>query len=108
LSTPCFDLSEKLWGELWTSLASLLRSYTAAHGLNVNRQAGIVHDEERVPVRQEEKWLQFARKGARVTWRREDGSRGALELTQTGRLRSNSGEDEMDFAVEAWARELMQ
>ena len=27
--------------ELWVSLASLLRSYTAAHGLNGNRQATV-------------------------------------------------------------------
>ena len=33
---------------------------------------------------------------------------GTLELTETGRLRSKSGEEEMDMAAETWARELMQ
>jgi hypothetical protein len=107
MSTPCFDLSEKLWGELWTSLASLLRSYSAAHGLNGNRHASVEHDEGMILARQGEKWLELERNGASVTWRREDGSRGKLELTETGRLRSHSGEEEMDLAAEAWSRELM-
>ena len=32
-------VAQHVLGELWVSLASLLRSYTAAHGLNGNRQA---------------------------------------------------------------------
>jgi hypothetical protein len=43
-----------------------------------------------------------------VTWKREDGSQGTLELTETGRLRSTTGEEEMDMAAEAWSRELMR
>ena len=38
---------ELLCMELWVSLASLLRSYTAAHGLNGNRQATVELGEER-------------------------------------------------------------
>ena len=37
---------DALWSELWISLASLLRSYTAAHGLHGNRQARVEADEE--------------------------------------------------------------
>jgi hypothetical protein len=108
LSTPCLDLSEKLWDELWVSLASLLRSYTAVHGLSGNRQAQIEQDEERILARHGEKWMELRRSGAIVTWKREDESRGALELTESGRLRSSTGEEEMDLAAEGWARELMQ
>jgi len=43
-----------------------------------------------------------------VTWKRESGSAGTLELTDTGRFRSSTGEEEMDMAAEGWARELMQ
>jgi len=107
-AAPSFHCLEELWGELWTSLASLLRSYTAAHGLSDNRQAAIEYDEDRILARHGEKWLELERTGATVTWKREDGSRGALELTETGRLRSNSGEEEMDLSAEKWARELMQ
>ena len=43
--------------ELWVSLASLLRSYTAAHGLNGNRQATVELGEEQIMVRHGETWL---------------------------------------------------
>ncbi len=108
MNTPCLDLSERLWGELWVSLASLLRSYCAVHGLNGNRHAAIEHDAKRILVRHQEKRLELERSGATITWARENGSRGMLKLTETGRLRSNSDEEEMDLAAEAWARELMQ
>ena len=94
--------------ELWVSLASLLRSYTAAHGLNGNRQATVELGEERITVRHGDRWLDLKREGASVTWRREDETNGVLELTEAGRLQSSEGEEEMDLAAEAWARELMQ
>jgi hypothetical protein len=31
-----------------------------------------------------------------------------MELTEAGRLRGDSGEEEMDLVAEAWAREFMQ
>jgi hypothetical protein len=99
---------EQLYVELWVSLASLLRSYTAAHGLNGDRQATVELGEQRITVRHGESWLDLRRGGPRVTWQREDGRSGELELTECGRLRSGVGEEEMDMAAEAWARELMQ
>ena len=93
--------------ELWVSLASLLRSYTAAHGLNGNRQATVELGEERITVRHGDAWLDLERRGSEITWRREDGRSGALELTEAGLLRSEDHEEEMDMAAEAWARELM-
>jgi hypothetical protein len=95
-------------GELWVSLASLLRSYTALHGLNRTEQATVDASDERILVRCGENWLELMRKGAKVSWRRADGQRGELELTEAGRLRSAEGEEEMDMAAEAWARELMR
>ena len=98
----------QLYVELWVSLASLLRSYTAAHGLNGNRQATVELGEERITVRHGNAWLNLDRSGSQVHWQREDGRTGALELTEAGRLRSGEGEEEeMDMAAEAWARELM-
>ena len=108
MSTPCLDLSEKLWGELWVSLASLLRSYTAVHGLSGNHQPVIEQNEERILAQHGEKWIELRRSSAIVIWKRENGNRGTLELTEPGRLRSSSGEEEMDLAAESWARELMQ
>ena len=96
-----------LYVELWVSLASLLRSYTAVHGLNGNRQATVELGETRIMVRRAEKWLELTRSEAQVAWRREDETSGELELTESGRLRSGAKEEEMDMAAEAWARELM-
>ena len=99
---------EELWAELWISLASLLRSYTALHGLSGNRQAAVEQDEEQIVVRHGGQRLQLTRQGATVTWKREDGSQGTLEWTEAGRLRGQAGEEEMDMAAEAWARDLMR
>jgi len=107
----------QLYIELWVSLASLLRSYTTAHGLNGNRQATIELGEEQILVRHGDDWLDLKRIGAEVHWQREDGRTGTLEFTDHGRLRevetTEAGsivadEEEMDMAAERWARELMQ
>ena len=105
---------EHLYTELWVSLASLLRSYTAAHGLNGNRQATVELGEEKITVRHAENRLVLDRRGAQIAWTRENGSTGTLELTHDGRLRvrspqpASTTEEELDMAAEAWARELMQ
>jgi hypothetical protein len=103
----------QLYVELWVSLASLLRSYTAAHGLNGNRQATVELGEERILVRHGDDWLDLNRSGAKVTWQREDGTQGKLEFTEHGRLseagahQNGTDEEEMDMAAERWARDLM-
>jgi hypothetical protein len=101
------QVDDRLYVELWVSLASLLRSYTAAHGLNGDRQATVELGEERITVRYAERWLDLKREGAAVAWSREDGRSGMLELTEAGRLQSSERDEEMDMAAEAWARELM-
>lgn len=98
----------QLYVELWVSLASLLRSYTAAHGLNQDRQATVELGEQRITVRHANKWLDLNRNGAEIAWQRENGQSGVLQLTDAGTMRSAQGEQEMDMAAEAWARELMQ
>ncbi|MDR3725772.1 MAG: transcriptional regulator [Terracidiphilus sp.] len=108
ISTPPVVSFQQLWSELWISLASLLRSYTAVHGLSSNRQATVELDEKRIMARSGTNWLELRREGSQVSWHREDGRSGDLELTEAGRLLGSSGEVEMDMAAEAWARELMQ
>ena len=107
-NTELIAHSSQVYAELWVSLASLLRSYTAAHGLNGNRQATVELGEEEITVRHGDAWLDLKRNGAQVVWTRDDGRSGMLELTEAGQLRSESGEEEMDMAAESWARELMQ
>ena len=68
--------------------------------------------EEIILVRHGDDWLKLSRTGARIDWRRADGSSGLLEFTEAGRLRPVSAEEapqeeEMDMMAEAWARELM-
>lgn len=99
---------EALAVELWVSLASLLRSYTAAHGLNRDRQATVELGENRITVRYAERWLDLERRGAQVGWQREDGTSGEFELTEAGTVRTGEDEREMDMAAEQWAREMMQ
>ena len=99
----------QLYVELWVSLASLLRSYTAAHGLNGDRQATVELGEERITVRHADRWLDLQRNEAQVNWQRENGTSGVLTLTEAGQLRTSEGQVvELDMAAEAWARELMQ
>jgi len=105
-SAPAHSL-EALWAELWTSLASLLRSYTAAHGLHAKREAAVELTEEKITVRHNEKWLRLDRNHAILTWTRENGTMGTLELTEAGTLRSGTHEEAMDLAAEQWARDLM-
>jgi hypothetical protein len=100
--------NDPLYAELWTSLAALLRSYTAVHGLHQGIEAEIEFDGHRIMARNGKRWLHLARRNKAVTWTRENGMSGVLELTDHGRLRSLEGEEDMDMAAEAWARELMQ
>jgi hypothetical protein len=110
---------EELWGELWVSIASLLRSYTAVHGLHEGIEAAIEFDPHRIMATNGKRWLHLERSNNAVTWMRENGTSGELELTDHGRLRARDPksqnrdmghpeEQEMDMAAEAWARELMQ
>jgi len=107
------DFGGEIYIELWVSLASLLRSYTAAHGLNGNRQATVELGDENILVRHGDEWLSLSRVGAHVRWQWQDGRIGQLEFTEAGQLRGATGEEglvieEMDMMAERWARELMQ
>jgi hypothetical protein len=99
---------EHLYVELWTSLASLLRSYTAAHGLHRGHHARVESSEDKITARHGEKQLILTRNHQSVTWTRENGDNGTLGLTENGHLRGLSSEEAMDLAAEHWARELMQ
>ena len=99
---------ESLHSELFASLASLLRSYTGLHGLHRNGVAAVEYREKIIRVRSGEEWLTLARDHEIITWTRENGSAGTVELTEAGNLRAAVVEQPMDLAAEQWARELMQ
>jgi hypothetical protein len=108
LTATSLQSPEALRSELWTSLASLLRAYTAMYGLSSPHQAIVDLSNEKIIVRVNEKWLILTRDHQIVNWTRENGSSGSLELTDAGVLVNTNGEQAMDLAVEDWARELMQ
>lgn len=108
IESPTLLGEGQLYAELWTSLASLLRSYTAMYGLTSTRQAVVDLGNEKIIVRVDEKWLILTRKHQTVNWTRENGKSGSMELSEDGAFRSASGDQPMDLAVEHWARELMQ
>ena len=100
-------LDPRLFAELWTSLASLLRSYTAVHGLHSKHEAAVELTEDTIIIRHGKKWLRLIRDHAILTWTRENGTKGTMELTESGTLRSGTQEEAMDLAAEQWARGLM-
>jgi len=130
VDSPATVYPATVYFELWTSLASMMRSYMAAHGLHRGHadrnhagpsrtgQNQTVHadwqvewDAAHILTRYRDKWLDLKRDGTRVTWMRENGNSGVLVLTEAGRLRGAGLEQEIgqeiDMAAEAWARELM-
>jgi hypothetical protein len=115
ISQAAVSIPTALYGELWVSLASLLRSYTALHGLNHKQQATVELGEDVITVRAGEKWLRLARHEGEIAWSREDESKGLMRFTIQGSLLTHVGdedmedvEEEMDMRAESWARELMQ
>jgi hypothetical protein len=104
--------------ELWSSFISLVRSYTAAHGLNGTRQAVLEVSADHLLVRAGERLLTVHFDGERGTITRETGTRetgDATEFTidEQGGLvfLSGTGEsdpEEMDMVAERLAREIMR
>ncbi len=95
--------------ELWSSFVSLIRSYTAAHGLNGTRQAVLEVSQESLLVRAGDRQLTVRFDGQRGSFARESGSATAFTLDEQGRLVLEGGvTEEMDMAAERLAREIMR
>ena len=100
-------LEAKLHTELWTSWASLLRSYAAAHGLNTTNHAVVEVGPDEITLRVGSNWLLFHQR----TMKYSDGRKQAFALTEHGTVITAAGQDqkeeEMDIAAERMAREMM-
>ena len=100
--------------ELWCSFVSLIRSYTAAHGLNGSRQAVLEVSEHGLLVRAGERLLTLRFDGAQGSWQRESGAAIDFTLDEHGRVLQRSGAEgsgileEMDMVAERLAREIMR
>jgi hypothetical protein len=97
-------VSLSLHKELWTSWASLLRSYAAAHGMNSLHQAVVEVSADEITLRVNDRWLRFT---ASTMQHSQDAARD-FTLTEDGNVRISDGPaEEMDMAAERLAREML-
>ncbi len=97
-------MTNSLHTELWTSWASLLRSYAAAHGLNSTQHAVVEVSADEITLRVGTHWLRFTA----ATLQHDDAAPVPFNLQENGTVRLNHGpEEEMDIAAERFAREMM-
>lgn len=96
--------SSALQTELWTSWASLLRSYAAAHGLNAPQHAVVEVSHDRVTLRVGPHWLLFTH--TTVEGSQHPPQPFALNEDGTVTL-GNAPPEEMDLTAERFARELL-
>src|SRR5271156_4918831 len=97
-------LDARLRAELWTSWASLLRSYAAAHGLNSTHHAVVEVGAEEITLRVASRWLRFTHEMMELS----EGGRSTFEMQEDGTVKLNGIAEEMDLAAERLAREMMQ
>jgi hypothetical protein len=107
-------IDPQLSRELWSSFVSLIRSYTAAHGLNGLRQAVLEVGENRLLVRAGDRLLTVQFDDNHGSWQRESGAETQFTLDEHGRVLIGSGpegpgnSEEMDIVAERLAREIMR
>ena len=96
-------LDPRLRAELWTSWASLLRSYAAAHGLNSRHHAVVEVGADEITLRVGSRWLRFTHE----TLQDSEGNQTGFSLQEDGTVKLNGIAEEMDLAAERLAREMM-
>lgn len=96
-------MDARLRTELWTSWASLLRSYAAAHGLNSRHHAVVEVGEDEITLRVASRWLRFTHDLVEDS----EGRRSSFSLEEDGTVKLNGITQEMDLAAEELAREMM-
>ncbi len=95
---------EHVFTELWTSFASQIRSYAAAHRLNSRHHAVVEVGPEIITLRVNTRWLQFTH--SEMT---EDNNRTQpFQIHENGTVTVGAVTEDMDFTAERLTRELMQ
>ena len=96
-------MDPRLRTELWTSWASLLRSYAAAHGLNSRHHAVVEVGADKITLRVASRWLRFTHE----TIQDSENNQTDFRLQEDGTVKLNGIAEEMDLAAERLAREMM-
>jgi hypothetical protein len=97
-------MDHRLRTELWTSWASLLRSYAAAHGLNSRHHAVVEVGADEITLRVGSRWVRFTHE----TLEDSEGHHCSFNMQEDGTVKLNGIAEEMDLAAERLAREMMQ
>jgi hypothetical protein len=93
--------------ELWTSLASLLRSYCAAHSLNRTQQAVCEVSADTILVRVATRWMRLSITHDRGEVEFSSGSRSHFTLHDNGTVSIGAHFEELDHFAERLAREIV-
>jgi hypothetical protein len=96
-------LADSLQVELWTSWASMLRVYAAAHGLASKHHAVVEIGAAEIALRVDTRWVRFTRD--RMT--SSEGESLEFALEEDGSVRMGAVTGAMDMAAEAVARGLL-
>lgn len=96
-------LAASLQVELWTSWASMLRVYAAAHGLASEHHAVVEIGSAEIVLRVDTRWVRFTRDQMTTS----EGGVKEFALEEDGQVRIGDVTDEMDMAAEAVARGLL-
>ncbi len=96
-------MTPQLQTELWTSWASLLRSYTSLHGLTGTHHAIVEVSPDLILVRVDTRTLRCTP----TTLTDTDGDTQPFSLNEDGTVKIGTLTDEMDLAAERLAREMM-
>jgi hypothetical protein len=89
--------------ELWTSWASMLRVYAAAHGLACEHHAVVEIGSTEIVLRVDTRWVRFTRDQMTTS----EGDTQEFLLEEDGQVRIGAVRDEMDMAAEGVARRLL-
>ena len=95
---------ERLHQELWTSFASQIRAYGAAHGMNSRHQAIVEVSSDVILLRVGSHWLRFTPSEMTADNDRTE----PFHLNEDGTVTIGAVTEDMDFTAERLTRELMQ
>src|SRR3977135_950596 len=97
-------MDPRLRTELWTSWASLLRSYAAAHGLNRRHHAVVEVGADEITLRVGSRWLRFTHE----TLQDSEGRRFSFNMQEDGTVKLNGIPEEVDHPTKSPPREIIQ